>query len=35
MGWRLEDWIWLLEYAGAFALLAVWAYRRDEGMRYR
>lgn len=33
--WRAQHWLSLAGYALAFALLAVWGYRRDEGERYR
>jgi ABC-2 type transport system permease protein len=32
--WRPRDWLLLLVWAGAFAALAAWGYRRDEGRRY-
>lgn len=31
----LASWLWLLGFTIFFAGLAVWAYRRDEGRRYR
>jgi ABC-2 type transport system permease protein len=31
----VRHWLGLLAYAGAFAALALWGYRRDEGARYR
>lgn len=31
----LGDWLGLLAYAGGFAVLAIWGYRRDEGTSYR
>jgi ABC-2 type transport system permease protein len=33
--WRLESAVGLAGYAVAFALLASWGYRRDEGERFR
>jgi ABC-2 type transport system permease protein len=33
--WRPRDWLLLGAWAAAFAGLAVWGYRRDEGRRYR
>ncbi len=33
--WEVEDWLWLLGYAVAFGILAIWGYQRDEGERYR
>jgi ABC-2 type transport system permease protein len=33
--WLMRDWLELLGYGVAFALLAAWGYRRDEGRRYR
>ena len=33
--WPLASLIWLACYGLAFATLALWAYRRDEGRRYR
>ncbi len=32
--WHPRDWMLLLAWAAAFALLAGWGYRRDEGRRY-
>jgi ABC-2 type transport system permease protein len=32
--WRPRDWLLLLAWAGVFAMLAAWGYRRDEGKRY-
>jgi ABC-2 type transport system permease protein len=32
--WPPRDWLLLLGWACAFALLAAWGYRRDEGKRY-
>ena len=32
--WRPRDWLLLLAWTGAFAALATWGYRRDEGRRY-
>jgi ABC-2 type transport system permease protein len=32
--WRPRDWLLLLAWAGVFAALAAWGYRRDEGRRY-
>jgi ABC-2 type transport system permease protein len=29
------DWLGLAAYGAAFALLALWGYRRDEGTSYR
>jgi ABC-2 type transport system permease protein len=29
-----RQWVWLIVYACAFALLAGWGYRRDEGERF-
>jgi ABC-2 type transport system permease protein len=34
-GWKVWPWLGLAGYAAAFALLAAWGYRRDEGLRYR
>jgi ABC-2 type transport system permease protein len=31
----LQDWLGVLAYAVAFAVLALWGYRRDEGTGYR
>ncbi len=33
--WRPEHWLALLGFACAFAGLAAWGYRRDEGQRFR
>jgi ABC-2 type transport system permease protein len=33
--WRPRDWLLLAVWAGVFAGLAAWGYRRDEGRRYR
>lgn len=33
--WPLASLLWLLGYGLLFAALALWAYRRDEGRRYR
>jgi ABC-2 type transport system permease protein len=33
--WTASHWLALLGYALAFAALAAWGYRRDEGRRYR
>jgi ABC-2 type transport system permease protein len=33
--WELRPFVALAAYAAAFAILAAWGYRRDEGMRYR
>jgi ABC-2 type transport system permease protein len=33
--WRPRDWLLLGLWAAAFAGLAAWGYRRDEGRRYR
>ena len=33
--WTLKPWLWLLGYTLAFAFLATWGFRRDEGVRYR
>jgi ABC-2 type transport system permease protein len=30
----LRAWLVLLAYSAAFAALAAWGYRRDEGRRY-
>ena len=32
--WRPRDWLLLLAWSVAFAALATWGYRRDEGRRY-
>jgi ABC-2 type transport system permease protein len=32
--WRPRDWLLLLAWGAAFAALAAWGYRRDEGRRY-
>ena len=32
--WRPRDWLLLLAWTVAFAALAAWGYRRDEGRRY-
>jgi len=32
--WRPRDWLLLLGWSAAFAALAAWGYRRDEGRRY-
>ena len=32
--WRPRDWMLLLAWGAAFAALAAWGYRRDEGQRY-
>lgn len=33
--WRPRDWLLLAAWTLAFAVLAAWGYRRDEGRRYR
>lgn len=33
--WRAAHWLALLGFACAFAALAAWGYRRDEGQRFR
>ena len=33
--WQPKDWALLAGWAAAFAALAAWGYRRDEGRRYR
>jgi ABC-2 type transport system permease protein len=33
--WQPRDWLLLLGWGVAFALLAAWGYARDEGRRYR
>jgi ABC-2 type transport system permease protein len=33
--WPIGHWLALAGYAAAFAALAVWGYRRDEGQRFR
>jgi ABC-2 type transport system permease protein len=33
--WQPRDWLLLLGWTTAFAVLAAWGYRRDEGRRYR
>jgi ABC-2 type transport system permease protein len=33
--WELGDWLGLAAFTVAFALLAAWGYRRDEGVRFR
>jgi ABC-2 type transport system permease protein len=33
--WQVGHWLALVGYGAAFALLAAWGYRRDEGQRYR
>ena len=33
--WHVEHWLALLGFACAFAVLAAWGYRRDEGRRFR
>jgi ABC-2 type transport system permease protein len=33
--WELENWLALAAFTLAFALLAAWGYRRDEGVRFR
>ncbi len=33
--WRPRDWLLLGAWSAAFAILAAWGYRRDEGERYR
>lgn len=33
--WTVWPWLGLAAYAVAFAVLAAWGYRRDEGLRYR
>lgn len=33
--WPLESWLWLAGYGLVFALLAVRAYKRDAGRRFR
>jgi ABC-2 type transport system permease protein len=33
--WRPVNALWLAGYGAAFALLAAWGYRRDEGERFR
>jgi ABC-2 type transport system permease protein len=32
--WQVEHWLWLLGYAIAFGMFAIWGYRRDEGEHY-
>jgi ABC-2 type transport system permease protein len=32
--WRPRDWILLFAWSAAFAAIATWGYRRDEGRRY-
>lgn len=34
-GWPLSAWLWLAAYTALFVTLAVWGYRRDEGITYR
>jgi ABC-2 type transport system permease protein len=33
--WQPREWLLLLAWGAAFALLAAWGYARDEGRRYR
>lgn len=33
--WQPREWLLLLGWSAAFAALALWGYRRDEGRRYR
>ena len=33
--WPLSAWLWIAAYTVVFGGLAIWGYRRDEGVKYR
>ncbi len=35
LDWPLSAWLWVMGYTVVFGGLAVWGYRRDEGVSYR
>ncbi len=35
LDWPLSSWLWLAGYTIVFFVLALWGYRRDEGVKYR